>query len=129
MKGRGFEVRSLNFMGAEAAECGPCLLPRLWSMFSVIKYRVAELWDLCAVNQPPVEYYKKIVSYMEQMAEGRRTVDELLAGNPAHIVSEASASINFHMSALNGSLPADQVSREVKALGLRADAIGDVLGS
>lgn len=128
IKDSGFDVRSLNLVDEQAAECGVCLLPRLWSMFSVVKYRIAELWGLCAVNQPPVEYYKKIVSYMEQLDEGHRRVEKLFAEDPSHILSEPPLSINFHVSALNGSLPADHIAEELKTLGLQADAAGDLLG-
>eukprot|EP00931_Biecheleriopsis_adriatica_P091179 TRINITY_DN65080_c0_g1_i1.p1 TRINITY_DN65080_c0_g1~~TRINITY_DN65080_c0_g1_i1.p1 ORF type:complete len:674 (-),score=116.14 TRINITY_DN65080_c0_g1_i1:19-2040(-) len=128
IRSKGVDVRCLDLVDEQAAECGVCLLPRLWSIFSVIKYRIAELWSLCAVNQPPVEYYKKIVSYMEQLDEGHCRVEELLAEDPTHIISNSSISINFHASALNGSLPADRIAEEVKSLGLRADAAGDVLG-
>merc|ERR1712228_527374 len=93
-----------------------------------MKYRIAELWSLCAVNQPPVEYYKKIVSYMEQLEEGHRRVEELLAEEPTHSVSDSLLSINFHVSVLNGALPADRIAQEMQALGLRADSVGDVLG-
>lgn len=128
IRSKGADVKCINLVDEQAAECGVCLLPRLWSMFSVVKYRIAELWKICAVNQPPVEYYKKIVSYMEQLEDGHRRVEELLAESPTHIISEPLLSINFHASALNGSLPADRIAEEVRTLGLRSDAVGDVLG-
>eukprot|EP00750_Incisomonas_marina_P013589 INCI17505.3.p1 GENE.INCI17505.3~~INCI17505.3.p1 ORF type:complete len:462 (+),score=76.70 INCI17505.3:117-1502(+) len=44
-------------------------LPRLMQLFTYTKYRVAELLGLTAVNQPPVEFYKKVVAFMRQAPE------------------------------------------------------------
>lgn len=125
LKAAGFSVQVLRLESSFGPQYA---LPKLFQIFSILKYRIAELWRLCAVNQPPVEYYKRVVSFMENDAEGRRVVEALLSEEPEHIVEEAGISMNFHIAVKNGALAWHDVVDEIRALGLSSRSLGDVLG-
>ena len=131
----GYDVRELNLNREEdqLAAGAPYELPRLFQIFTIVKYRLAELWDVCAVNQPPVEYYKRVVAFLERDdGVGKVSAEKYLAEEPLHTLTQnigaCDISINYHASAVNGSLPSDEVAGEVSTLGLNASSIGDVLG-
>merc|ERR1712048_295470 len=112
LSAEGFEVRELDLdrEDDQSATGAPYELPRLFQMFTIVKYRLAELWGVCAVNQPPVEYYKRVVAYLEREdGVGRRAAEQYLAEEPLHTLTQdiggCGISINYHASAVNGSLP------------------------
>lgn len=127
-QGEGWDVRELRLRGPPTRALG-----QLMQQFTVLKYALAEAWGLCAVNQPPVETYKRIVAHLMASEGGGplATVAPLLGPATRCTVGGVGApvSICYLPSASAGALPADAVAAELSALGLDASAVGDVLGA
>lgn len=133
----------LTVGGARVGELGPASLAHACSLFCALSYRLAQLWGLCAVDQPPVESYKRIVAHVEADARARDAARRLLGlggpavrGGPASeppmaLTVEGPAGMRLCLSAahLGGGLHTAAVAAELGALGLDASSLADVLGA
>ncbi|KAG8457810.1 hypothetical protein KFE25_005079 [Diacronema lutheri] len=64
--------------GAGGARLGAPSLAHAFSLFTALAYRLAQLWRFSAVDQPPVETYKRIVSLVEADARARARAEALI---------------------------------------------------
>lgn len=88
-------------------------LPRLMAIFNWCKYRVAELFGVTAVNQPPVEFYKKLVAFMRHSEANNTAVRDMIL-EPQCVLQDADRfpGIKVHLSplVLAGHLSREQMS-------------------
>lgn len=124
----GAPIRTLHVPG----EGGPLALGRLMQAFTVLKYRLAELWGVCAVNQPPVECYKRIVGHLEGSASkpGVAPAADLFGAAAAYTAHapEGLLSVSLAASVVGGGFAASVLDGEMARLGLDPASPGDLLG-
>lgn len=157
--GIGAAADGLAVGGAGAGELGPASLAHACALFTALAYRLAQMWGLCAVDQPPVECYKRIVKLAEEGAGARAEAMRLLglgggslpgiagggtvggtgdreggAGKPIPslpltVAGPAGMVLSLSAAARGGGLDVAQVAAELSRLALDPADMADVLGA
>jgi hypothetical protein len=136
----GYDVRSYSLpdetstVGALASNARS--LAHLCQVFSVLKFRLAQLIGVCAVDQPPVECYKRIVTCLEAAKtgsaapRGTTAARQLVDAKASHtLVGPAGISLSYKAAVEGGGISTDAVDAELQRLDLDSASAADVLGA
>jgi len=117
LKKAGYSVMVLDFDDDEAAQQldDKVLLARIMSVVHWSVFGVAEQWNICAVDQPPVEFYKKIVDWMRlKKANFTRTIKAITESRYAATKDEIT--LNWHAMVQRGLFTEEELINELEAL-------------
>ena len=117
LKGAGYSVMVMDFDDNLVTQQlkDKVLLARLMEVFHWAVFGMAQNWNICAVDQPAVEFYKKIVDWMRGNRENFDTTINRVTGSK-HQATNGKITLNWHALAERGLVSDEEIGEELRRL-------------